>query len=113
MPIVERLTTLPADHAVLSDLRPRLLLPGADPAVPVHPVSLRERMARAWPAAKLRPLGFHEGRHTFASLMIAAGVNAKALSSFMGHASITITLNRYGHLSPAPSMRRAGGSTPT
>jgi integrase len=32
--------------------------------------------------------------------MIAAGVNAKALSEFMGHSSITITLDRYGHLFP-------------
>jgi hypothetical protein len=30
--------------------------------------------------------------------MIAAGVNAKALQTFMGHASITVTLDRYGHL---------------
>jgi integrase len=37
-------------------------------------------------------------RHTFASLMIAAGANIKARSTYMGHASITITLDRYGHL---------------
>jgi integrase len=49
---------------------------------------------------KLTPLTLHEARHTFASLMIAAGVNAKALSTYMGHASITITLDRYGHLMP-------------
>ena len=30
----------------------------------------------------------HECRHTFASLMIAAGVNAKALQTFMGHANV-------------------------
>jgi len=42
----------------------------------------------------------HACRHTFASLMIAAGVNAKALSTFMGHANISITLDRYGHLMP-------------
>jgi hypothetical protein len=30
--------------------------------------------------------------------MIAAGVNAKALSTFMGHANIAITLDLYGHL---------------
>ena len=42
----------------------------------------------------------HQARHTFARLMIAAGVNAKALSTYMGHASITITLDRYGHLLP-------------
>jgi hypothetical protein len=27
-------------------------------------------------------------------------VNAKALSTFLGHASISITLDRYGHLFP-------------
>jgi hypothetical protein len=32
--------------------------------------------------------------------MIAAGVNAKALSTYMGHATISITLDRYGHLMP-------------
>ena len=32
--------------------------------------------------------------------MIAAGVNAKALQVFMGHSSITTTLDTYGHLMP-------------
>ena len=32
--------------------------------------------------------------------MIAAGVNIKALQVFMGHASITMTLDLYGHLMP-------------
>lgn len=32
--------------------------------------------------------------------MIAAGVNAKALSTYMGHANIGITLDRYGYLMP-------------
>jgi hypothetical protein len=32
--------------------------------------------------------------------MIAAGVNAKAVTEAMGHASVTITLDRYGHLAP-------------
>jgi integrase len=67
------------------------------------------RARRAWDAANdrlaprealLAPITLHEARHTFASLMIAAGVNAQALASYMGHASITITLDRYGHLMP-------------
>ena len=32
--------------------------------------------------------------------MIAAGINSKALSTYMGHSSITVTLDRYGHLLP-------------
>jgi len=46
------------------------------------------------------PLTLHAARHTYASLMIAAGVNAKALSTFMGHANIAITLDLCGHLMP-------------
>ena len=32
--------------------------------------------------------------------MPTAGVNGKALSTYMGHATISITLDRYGHLMP-------------
>jgi integrase len=39
--------------------------------------------------------------------MIAAGVNAKALSTFMGHANISITLDRYGHLMPGSEEEAA------
>jgi hypothetical protein len=39
--------------------------------------------------------------------MIAAEVNAKVLADYMGHSSVTITLNRYGHLI---ARQRAGGS---
>lgn len=58
------------------------------------------RAKAAWSRAGLKPITLHEARHTFASLMIAAGVNAKALATYMGHASVTITLDRYGHLMP-------------
>jgi len=47
-----------------------------------------------------RPIGLHEARHTCASTVIAAGVDAKGKSSYLGHASITITLDRCGHLMP-------------
>jgi integrase len=40
--------------------------------------------------------------------MIGAGVNAKALSTYMGHSSITITLDRYGHLMPGNEEEAAG-----
>lgn len=67
-----------------------------------------ERSERAWKRAELDRIGLHECRHTFASLMIAAGVNAKALATFMGHSSVTITLDRYGHLMPGSEEEAAG-----
>jgi integrase len=59
-----------------------------------------ERAKKAWREAGLEAITLHEARHTFASLMIAAGVNAKALATYMGHASVTIAYDRYGHLMP-------------
>jgi hypothetical protein len=40
--------------------------------------------------------------------MIAAGVNAKALSTYMGHASVMVTFDRYGHLMPGSEEVAAG-----
>jgi integrase len=73
---------------------------GSTATAPFVPSTVRRRARAAWKAANLEPIGLHECRHTFASLMIAAGVNVKALSTYMGHASVTITLDRYGHLFP-------------
>jgi integrase len=39
--------------------------------------------------------------------MIAAGVNAKALCDYMGHSSITVTYDRYGHLMPGSHAEAA------
>ncbi len=100
VPIVGRLAILLADHRVLSNQATGLLFPGEEPGCPIHPTSLRERAGKAWRAARLAPLGFHEARHTAASLFIAAGLNAKTVSTYLGHSSITITLDRYGHLFP-------------
>jgi Phage integrase family len=46
-------------------------------------------------------------RHTFASLLIDAGENPKAIQAFMGHATIQMTFDRYGHDAGQP---RAGPS---
>lgn len=91
---------------------------GVDETRPFTASNVRKRAESAWKrenerrvkqdAQPLEPITLHECRHTFASLMIAAGVNAKALSTFMGHSSITITLDRYGHLFPGNEAEAAG-----
>jgi len=72
------------------------------------PEALVRRARAAWKEADLASIGLHECRHTYAAFMIAAGVNAKALSSYMGHSSITVTLDRYGHLMPGNEAEAAG-----
>lgn len=66
-----------------------------------------QRAGKRWADEGHDRLTLHDARHTYASLMIAAGVNAKALSTFMGHANIAITLDRYGHLMPGNEAEAA------
>jgi integrase len=65
---------------------------------PFDPGAVTRTADAAW--EKLERITLHEARHTFASYMIGAGVNVKALSTYMGHANISITLDKYGHLMP-------------
>jgi integrase len=44
---------------------------------------------------------FHDLRHTCAGLLIAQGAHPKVIQERLGHASIAITMDRYGHLLPA------------
>jgi integrase len=75
---------------------------------PLDGARLQARADTAWRENGLKRITPHECRHTFASLMIAAGVNAKALQTFMGHANITTTLDTYGHLMPGSEDEAAG-----
>ncbi len=109
--------------AVLRDhLDARALGSGADLVFgrgsdePFAPKAVADRARRAWGEANehereaaereggdpdlLWPITLHECRHTFASLLIDAGVNPKAIQEFMGHATIEETFSRYGHLMP-------------
>jgi integrase len=79
---------------------PEALVFGRSSDRPFESGTVTDRARRAWKPAGLRAITLHECRHTYASFMIAAGVNPKALQTFMGHASITITLDRYGKLFP-------------
>lgn len=106
VPIIDKLALLLSDHLILLN-QPSggLLFPSTKKAEwPTDPKIMRRRVQKQWKDAGLAPLGFHEGRHTFASIGIAAGLNAKTLSTYMGHATITITLDRYGHLMPGSEV---------
>jgi len=43
---------------------------------------------------------FHDLRHTYATLMLAAGVHAKIVSEALGHSTVAITLDIYSHVTP-------------
>ena len=99
-----RLSLLGSAWPLLAALEPSGTLGSPSRVESLQALEATKRADKAWKAAKLDRITLHECRHTFASLMIAAGVNAKALQTFMGHANIS------DHLGPLrPPDARLGG----
>ena len=78
---------------------------GRDATTPFCPRGLVKRARAAWATAGLEPIALHDARHTFASYLIAAmaesgASNPKVVQTLMGHSSIQVTFDRYGHLFP-------------
>ena len=51
------------------------------------------------------PIRFHDLRHSYATLMLAKGVNAKIVSAVLGHSGVGVTLDIYSH--PDVQMQQA------
>jgi integrase len=69
---------------------------------------MKRHFHKAVERAGLPPMRFHDLRHTAAALAIAAGAHPLEIKTRLGHASITTTLNIYGHLFKALDERLAG-----
>jgi len=55
--------------------------------------------------AGLRRIRFHDLRHTYASLLIAQGESLAYVRDQLGHASIQLTVDTYGHLVPGANRQ--------
>lgn len=100
IPLLALLRDYLDEHLLSLDRGGDELVFGRTPTAPFVASTVRARALADWAKASLPPIGLHECRHTFASLLIDAGSNAKAVQEFMGHATIQMTFDRYGHLMP-------------
>lgn len=55
---------------------------------------------KLWPKPEVRPIRFHDLRHTTASLLMMAGANPAAVQRIMRHTDPKVTTEIYGHLLP-------------
>jgi integrase len=94
--VANALTSLDA-----GDADPKQLIFRSPEGHPVRPGLFRRRFWNpAVTAAGLAPLRVHDLRHTAVALWIAAGANPKQIAIRAGHTSVSVVLDRYGHLFP-------------
>jgi integrase len=65
---------------------------------PVDTSNILHRFQQILADAGLEKMRFYDLRHTHASLLIAEGVHPKKIAERLGHASIKLTMDLYGHL---------------
>lgn len=93
-PLARHLDGLPGDFD-------QLVFTARDGA-PLRNSNFRRRFDAAVAQAGLpKGLRIHDLRHSFAALLIAAGGHPQAVKERMGHSTVQVTFDRYGHLFPA------------
>jgi integrase len=104
VPIVAALRDLLVEHKVVTRRATGLVF-GSSAGSPFTPTAVRRRALTAWRRSGAEPIGLDECRHTFASLLIAAGVNPKAITAYLGHASIQTTFDLYAISCPGTKTK--------
>lgn len=120
IPMMGELRRICRAHKLQTGRHGSQLFLGRTPADPFYPSTVRARALKAWgwrqvpnpdasgPATiwikaradALEPLTPHEARHCAASYMIAAGMDWKKITEFLGHSDVRTTYNRYGKVVP-------------
>ncbi len=108
VPVAGALRLILLEHKARTGRRDNDLVFGRTVGAPFTPTHIRARARGAWAAAavgaflraepsSLEPIGLHECRHTFVSLMHAAGRSLEEIGDYVGHSSTYMT-DRYRHL---------------
>ena len=69
-------------------------------------------MLRACEIAKIKPVGFHQLRHTWASLAVMAGVPLMVVAQNLGHVDTKMVEKHYGHMSKSYVKDAIGAGAP-
>jgi integrase len=106
VPITRTLAPYLREHALRTGRRAGLVF-GDTPDAPFAQNGPQRRADGAWEDAGHERVTLHQCRHLFASRSIAAGINAHALCGYMGHSSIAVTYDLYGHMFPGNEAEAA------
>jgi integrase len=74
---------------------------------PLEPRNANRVFTDLLKTAGLRPIRFHDLRHTCASLLLAQGVSPRVVMETLGHSAVAVTMNTYGHVMPLAQREAA------
>lgn len=93
--------TIPLPEAMIGTLKkyhtPGTFLLTCEQERFVEPRTMQNHFKGILSSCNISDANFHAIRHTFATRCIELGFDVKSLSEILGHASVSITMNRYVH----------------
>jgi integrase len=100
--LAERRSIRQAEAALAGhEVAPWIFPAPIDGANPMNPAFMRFKVwYRVLEHAKLRDVRLHDLRHTYASLLLQAGEPIAYVKEQLGHSSIQVTVDLYGHFVP-------------
>lgn len=101
IPLTDELLTIMKNPSVFHEHG--YILTGCDDKF-TEPRTMENHFKKVLTESDIAAANFHTLRHTFATRCIEVGFDVKSLSEILGHASVTITMNRYVH--PSMSLKR-------
>jgi integrase len=97
-PLIQRVRRRMIEHKLATGRSGFDLVFGRSAVDRFVPSTVGRRSKDAWLKAGLEPLTFHEGRHSAATLGSYAGIGDLELTHIMGHTSVLVTKDIYGHV---------------
>lgn len=76
---------------------------------PMEPRNVNRRFEQARKAAGLEWLRLHDLRHAFATFLLHGGQELRTVMELLGHSTIRLTADTYGHVLPAKARDAADG----
>lgn len=67
---------------------------------PLNPNTIHKQFSYDIKLAGMKRIRFHDLRHTHATIMLEIGENSKVVSERLGHSNVSITLDKYSHVTP-------------
>ena len=67
-------------------------------------VDFKKRFKKAYKAAEIENVRFHDLRHTFTSHLVMSGIDEKTAQELLGHHDLSMTM-KYAHLAPDHRLR--------
>ncbi|MGY4648400.1 tyrosine-type recombinase/integrase [Mycobacterium sp. URHB0021] len=107
VPLAEPLRLMLVEHARPSGVNPHRLVWRHDDGRPVSPRDDHHAWRDLLAAAKIEPVPIHTARHTTATLLLEAGVDAHIIAAILGHSDVVVTRG-YQHVDLSLARTAAG-----